>query len=287
MAPERPAAGRPDSRVAVALLMKRIADPDWADRTSTGDRVKENALAGLRELAPGRVSEALRDALRCRNENVRAWAAARLVGQKEDAVTADLVKALADHFMDVRTAAARSLGRRGDRRAAAALARRVADGVWVDRRSSNDFSKDAALDALRQLDPTRVTAALLDGLRSSDGDVRAWAAKRLGAQKDKRVVEALTAALGDADGGVRAAAAEGLGRLGDPAAVPALVRRVADDGWGDHNSSQDPGKDAALEALRRLAPEKAAEALTAALQAKNADVRDWAARRLAAEAGRP
>ncbi len=102
-------------------------------------------------------------------------------------------------------------------------------------------------------------------------------------------VQALIDGLSDTDGTVRRASAEGLRQRGDQAAVPALVKRVADDTWiakprfRGTNGGGDPeagGKTAALEALRKLAPDKVPEALRQAQRSKNSSVRAWATQEL-------
>ena len=82
---------------------------------------------------------------------------------------------------------------------------------------------------------------------------------------------------------------EGLLQRQAKAAVPALIKRVADDAWierkrfaGTDNASDpiDGGKDAALRALRQLAPDKLTDALRDAQKSKNAHVRAWATQEL-------
>ena len=70
-------------------------------------------------------------------------------------------------------------------------------------------------------------------------------------------------------------------------AVPALVKRVADERYGGPFEVRGPtrrgnGKDknAALAALKALAPEKVEQALVDATKAKNPDVKRWASDRL-------
>jgi hypothetical protein len=96
-------------------------------------------------------------------------------------------------------------------------------------------------------------------------------------------VRALLAALEDNDVRKRALAARSLKDIGAKEAVPALVRRVADDRWAPDAKGIDRSKEAALEALKALAPGRVAEALKAASRSKNAEVRGWAAARLAAQ----
>jgi HEAT repeat protein len=99
-------------------------------------------------------------------------------------------------------------------------------------------------------------------------------------------VRALVEGLKDKDGQVRRASAEGLGKLGARArgAVPALMARVADEVWKNGPFDPDPaagGKEAALNALGKLAPERVEETLLKAVKSRNAAVRAWATAELA------
>jgi HEAT repeat protein len=103
-------------------------------------------------------------------------------------------------------------------------------------------------------------------------------------------VQAMVAQLKDESAEVRGEAALALGRLGAQArpAVPALMDRIADDVWGDpntsihrDNSAGNTSKDNALQALLQLAPEKVEEALLRATKSENPRVRRWASARLA------
>jgi tetratricopeptide (TPR) repeat protein len=86
-------------------------------------------------------------------------------------------------------------------------------------------------------------------------------------------VQALIEQLKDADADARHAAATSLGRMGVNAkgAVPALIQRVADDVWESRGKENwllnadkyqgNTSKDAALKALKQLAPDRVEEAL--------------------------
>ena len=140
------------------------------------------------------------------------------------------------------------------------------------------YEKEVTLAALRTLDLTRVTEALLGALKSDNRDVRLWAATQLAGQRDKAVVEALIEALANKDGDLRRNAADSLGKIGDVSAVAELVKRVADD-----KAEAGGEKDAALTALRTLDLDKVTEALLGALQSDNRAVRLWAAQRLSTQ----
>ena len=142
--------------------------------------------------------------------------------------------------------------------------------------------------------PPRVKA-LLEALQDKDLQVRVEAAYNLGQVGAKAkvaipaIVKALVEALQDKDWAVRGTAADSLGKMGTKAkgAVPALVKRVADEqygkpdesfGYNQYNNGKD--KNAALAALKALAPEKVEQALVDATKAKNPDVKLWASDQL-------
>jgi HEAT repeat protein len=195
-----------------------------------------------------------------------------------------------------------------------ALVLRVKDDVG--HRNSFDYNgapdgccKAAALDALKKVGPEKVAAALFGACQSKNILVKIWASQeltKLSSEADKqpaaaklqsedlaKLIQQLCSDLKENDekdqrGSIRRTAAECLGELGANAkdAVPALIERVADD-VGHRNSFTYNGdtdgccKAAALAALKKLAPDKAAEALLKARKSKNDLVRAWAAEQLA------
>jgi hypothetical protein len=101
-------------------------------------------------------------------------------------------------------------------------------------------------------------------------------------------VQALIEQLEDADADARHAAATSLGKMGVNAkgAVPALIQRVADDVWGTQgegvrvavntdNASGNTSKDAALKALKQLAPDRVEEVLIKGTKSTNPRTRAW------------
>lgn len=250
------------------------------------------------------------------NKRVEAIAALGKLGDRTAVPL--LCRVLPDKHLVVRGAAAEALKQLGDPAAVPALMQRVADDRWdLGGAFHNDpgTSKDPALAALRALDKTRVTEALGEGLKSRNVTVREWAAEKLADQDDRKSLDLLIEALGqDAAGvrevaagslgkrgdkaaqealigvlidkhvGVRGAAAVALQKLGDKAAVPALVQRVADERWDNMGINyNDPAtsKDPALAALRSLDKTRVADALGAAVKARNSNVRAWAVERMA------
>jgi HEAT repeat protein len=236
---------------------------------------KAAALDALQKLAPDKVSEALIKATRSKTVEVRVWALGELVGRKDDtgadAVVKALVRALGDAGggdaertarmvlagRHIRRVAAEGLQKLGAKSAVPALVERVGDDVWYISGYTNvpddpsGGGKAAALDALQKLAPDKVSEALVPALKSKVPTLRHWSASQLES-------------------------------FGDETAVPALMERVGDDVWyisGYTNVPDDPsggGKAAALDALKKLAPDKVSEALAVAMRSKTAKVRAWA-----------
>jgi HEAT repeat protein len=168
--------------------------------------------------------------------------------------TPGLVRLLADRSPDVRSAAARALGKAGDATAAPDLltaltaARPLPSGIVG--MALLDLGTDA-LPVLREnlTTGTPAAAALAASLLGLHGDlaaapaltavvrdpgrtpeVRRAAAEALGRIGAPQASDALTSALAfDPEPPLRQAAAEALGRIGDPAAVPTLVACLATD----------------------------------------------------------
>jgi Mg-chelatase subunit ChlD len=251
----------------------------------------------------------------------RIAAAAPEPAEPEDPNLPEAVKALIQGLKDkegsVRRTSAESLGKMGARARGAvpALARRVADDVWIGgvfahTADPHGGGKAAALEALKKLAPDRVEETLLLAMKSKNPAVKSWATgeiallqKEGSPSKDKEgspskdadkarqedapklapAVQALVDGLTDKEGAVRRTSAESLGKMGARArgAVPALARRVADDVWigGVFANTADPhggGKAAALEALKKLAPDRVEETLLLAMRSKNPAVKSWA-----------
>jgi HEAT repeat protein len=226
-----------------------------------------------------------------------------------------LIEQLKDADADARHAAATSLGKMGANAKGAmpALIQRVADDVWGSQGNSvntdnaqGNTSKDAALKALKQLAPDRVEEALIEGMKSTSPRTRQWASAQLAANPEPKpsptptpltkgkvppAVQALIEQLKDGDADARHAAATSLGKMGANAkgAVPALIQRVADDVWGSQgnsvntdNAQGNTSKDAALKALKQLAPDRVEEALIEGMKSTSPRTRQWASAQLAA-----
>lgn len=220
-----------------------------------------------------------------------------------------LVKQLKDESADVRATAAESLGKMGPEAKAAvpALIERIKDDVWsvggITRDNApGNTSKDAAVDALLTISPNEVEAVVIAATLSKNARVRGWATELIGLlvkesppkaspiEKTKdnpegmsRRVAALVKQLKDDNAGGRYSAAVSLGHLGVEAvpAVAALVERIKDDVWTvggrtQDNSSGSTSKDAAVAALKSIAPGEVEGAVIAATSSKNARVKAWA-----------
>lgn len=191
-------------------------------------------------------------ALHSRRSWRRATAAFVLGDMASGSAVPALLDALADRSREVRTAAARSLGRlravESVEPVVLALARKTVPRS-VAGKALLDLG-EPALPELRRLlaagdAPTRATAAELLGLMGGAGDaetlaaglqdasaeVRAAAARALGRVGASASAASLRATLDDRVPFVRLAAAGSLGVLGDREAVPQLLAQARHDGF--------------------------------------------------------
>jgi HEAT repeat protein len=114
-------------------------------------------------------------------------------GADSDPVLRALIGQLKDENANVRWAAANSLAKLGPNAKAAVpvLMDRVSDDVWSmggvqQDNSSGNTSKDAALNALMQIEPGKpeiIQEALKRAMKSSNSRVRAWATMQMGQLK--------------------------------------------------------------------------------------------------------
>jgi HEAT repeat protein/serine/threonine protein kinase len=154
----------------------------------------------------------------------------------------------------------------GDRQALAALH----DGL----QDPSPAVRSAALAALPKHSDPSARRLLLALTVDRDRGVRLAAFGGLAGQKGSEVLDVCCRGLADQDGSIRQQAAYQLGQLGLMAAVPALMKCVADDRGAVPDS--DGSRYAALASLKTLAPERAHEALQAALESRNELLRVWA-----------
>jgi HEAT repeat protein len=182
--------------------------------------------------------------------------------------TADLIALLADRSPDVRSAAARALGKAGDITAVLALLA----SLTTPRPLPSGIVGMALLDL-----GTPALPALRTALGSGSAPARALSAGLLGLHGDVASVPALTAELDDADAPatVRRAAAEALGRIGAPQAADALCRVTV--------LATDPAlRRVSAEALGRIGDPDSVPALVAGMAAADRGVRTACADALAA-----
>ena len=266
------------AKSAVPALMERVSDDVWyiSGYTNVPDDPfqggKAAALDALKKLAPDKVSEASSQRPGRRGSRSGSgpwanwWAGRTTPGPTPSskpwcgcsATPAAAMQigrpAWCGAGRHIRRVAAEGLQKLGAKSAVPALMERVGDDVWYISGYSNvpddpiGGGKAAALDALKQLAPDKVSEALVPALKSKVPALRRWAASQLET-------------------------------FGDKTAVPALMERVGDDVWyisGYSNVPNDPiggGKAAALDALKKLAPDKVTEALAVAMRSKTAEVR--------------
>jgi HEAT repeat protein len=209
--------------------------------------VRNWACRELRNQKDRQALSALVAALKDDAEQVRRMSAASLASFGKFGVEA-LIMALTDSTVSVRRQAAESLWNLGDRTkpppevaqavlklAAAPLAARVADDRWGtgDGDYESYSSKLMALIALRRIDPSRSTPALVSATaKERPMDVRRWACRELGNQKDaEAAVSGLVAALKDEAAEVRVTSAASLKSFGMLAVEP-LIGALTDSAVG-------------------------------------------------------
>jgi HEAT repeat protein len=182
--------------------------------------------------------------------------------------TPDLITLLADRSPDVRSAAARALGKAGDVTAAPDLLAALT--------TPHPLPSGIAGMALLDLGATALPA-LREALGSGSAPARALSASLLGLHGDVPATPELTAAVADTDAPpeVRRAAAEALGRIGAPQAGEVLSHVTA--------LETDPTlRRASAEALGRIGDPDCAPALVAGMAAADLGVRRACAEALAA-----
>lgn len=224
----------------------------WWWHATAAERRAELLLRGLRGEEWGSVTQWLVE-----------WGVVRAPGRTYDEVVEgltaigppavpSLILALREENRHVRSAAATVLGRIGDKRAVAPLARRMGE-------------KDA------------YTSLTILGNLTEPYHARGAMARALGRLGDPGAVEPLIAALSDEDVVVRYFAVAALSEIGDRRAVGPLITRLRDEEWGSGCVEVDQGsfgigrsvqryplRAAGIDALAELGDPRAVEVLIAA-----------------------
>lgn len=162
-----------------------------------------------------------------------------------------LSRVLGDANATVRVAAALTLGTMGDREAVPSLLGHLDDPSLEVRA--------AIVTALGRIGDDRAVVPLLGKVQDASVDVRRMAVRVLGDLGDARASSALMLALRDKANEVRVEAIDSLGRLGAADATSALAPLTQD-------RSSPMVRDAAVEALGRIATDAAVEAIMTALE---------------------
>jgi HEAT repeat protein len=193
-------------------------------------------------------------ALGARRPRRRAAAAANLATLRMPRIQRQLVRALNDPDRGVRIALIRAIGEIGDRRALAALVRRLGERsptvvrqveqVLIERGrevvseivayaagTRRLHGRRAAVEVLGFLRTPLAAGLLLELVRHPDRELRTRAVKAAAAIGDPRFLDAFHELLADPSWGVRCQAAKGLGALGSPASVPRLRAALGDAHW--------------------------------------------------------
>ena len=209
----------PLMRVQVADVMAQIKDrsvvPPLLDALQ-GEfyTVRARAAAALGLVGDPQVVPHLLRALKDPAPEVRAWSALAL-GKFRDPSTFDDIAGLLldDQEIEVRQAAARSLGETRHTAALPYLMEALRDSFWWYGR------EQAASDLLEAIEKMGASAVepLIEALADREGTVRKFAAIVLGELKDLRAVEELGMALYDLHHEVSRVAALALGKMGVPA----------------------------------------------------------------------
>lgn len=208
-----------------------------------------------------RTVNALMEALKDSDKDVRETAMNVLVRLRDPRMFEPLVAALKDSDADIREQAASALGRMRDARAIDPLAAALKD--------ASASVREQVVFALGQLRAAGTIEAIAMALRDASPSVREQAAFALGQIRDKRTIEPLISALKDGNPSVREQSAFALGQMRAAPAIEALVVALKD---------VNPGvREQVAFALGRIGDPRAIDGLMAALKDSSASVRQQAA----------
>ncbi len=267
--------------------------------------IRKIAAKALGKIGNTQAVEFLIAALGHSDSDIRSYATDSLSKIDEKILTT----ALRDDDSKVRKGAVEALEKIGNAKAVKAL-------VFALRDEDSEVRSNA-VEALGNIGNYKAVKALVFALRDSRSLVRSNTAEALGKIGDAQAVKPLIAALRDADKLVRSHAAEALGKIGDAQAVKPLIAALYDPHNDPDNTNKqesilesiikiDPRNSAAvalgmigssqaeevliaafhnsginieyvIEALRKIGHNRAVEALIAALDDPDEDIRCYAA----------
>ena len=248
---------RPDEATVVAQPSPQTPEAQAEPRTPEPDPDPDPQEGGERT----RAVEALREALKDSDAQVRKNAMSALAHMRDKSAVEVFKEALKDQDAHVRAQAAWALGLNGDASGVESLIEAVRD--------ESGLVRAQAAWALGLKGDNRSVEPLIAMLRDRDENVRSQAAWALGLKGDRRATSALAAALKDAAASVRSQAAWALGLKGDQSVVEALIEALKDD-------SSEVRAQAAW-ALGLRGDQRASGALSAAMKDDNMRVRRQAA----------
>jgi HEAT repeat protein len=234
------------SKLAVAHLMKRVADDLWqsGDGDVLGYSSKKRALEALKTLGKDKVTEALLSATKADTMEIREWACWELAEQKDEASAAGLLAALKnDPAPRVRVAAATSLPVFGAS-AAPALAQALFDKeVPVRQKAANGLNRlgdrktlpGEVVDKVAEVAVPALMKRVADDLwGSGDNDNAGYSSKLMALEALKtlaktKVTPALIDALRSTNENVRIWAIWQLGQLSDKEVFDGLSAAMKDE----------------------------------------------------------
>ena len=238
----------------VAREHEREAEHERQDQNKNDDSRKGRTL-------DPRTVNALMEALKDTDKDVRETAMSALVQMRDPRMFEPLVAALKDASADVREHAAFGLGQLHDPRAVEPLSAALKD--------ENPSVREQAVFALGQLRAASAVDAIVVAVKDSNPSVREQAVFALGQIRDRRAVEPLISALKDENPSVREQAAFALGQIRDARSIEALVIALKD-------ANADVREQAAF-ALGQIRDPRAIDGLMVALKDPNPSVRQQAA----------
>jgi HEAT repeat protein len=204
--------GRGRDPRTVNALMEALKDSD--------KEVRETAMNVLVQMRDPRMFEPLVAALKDPSDDVREHAAFGLGQLRDVRAVEPLAGALKDAKANVREQAVFALGQ--------LRAGTAADAIATALRDTNPSVREQAAFALGQIRDKRSIEPLISALKDENASVREKAAFALGQMRAASAIEALVVALKDANPSVREHVAFALGQIGDPRAIDGLMIALKD-----------------------------------------------------------